>query len=87
MLAEGAGITGKPALSPLEPLTSLTCCDPPIFNEYVISQVGLFPFVSQLGHNLNWRVSHAQKKKEEPAHFSAMLIKPHYSDHLMVWQC
>lgn len=86
ILAEWAGITGKPGLNSSEPLNYLTYCNPPILNEYVISQVGLLPFVSQLGHNLNWRVSHGQKN-QEPAHFSGMLIKTHCSDHLMVWQC
>lgn len=79
ILAEWAGITGKPGLNSLEPF-DLSCCDPPILNEYVISQVGLLPFVSQLGHNLNWRVSHAQKI-QEPADFSGMLIRPPCSDH------
>lgn len=86
ILAERAGITGKPGLNSLEPLTYLTCCEPPILNEYVICQVGLLPLVSQLGHNLNWRVSHAQKN-QEPADFPGMLIKPPCSDHLTVWQC
>lgn len=73
ILAERAGITDKPGLSSLEPLTNLTCCDPLNLNEYLISQVCL-PFVSQMGHNLNWRSSNAQKN-QEPAHGLAVLTR------------